>query len=47
MISITNAANLEGKTKKRVSQLAGVVVKRQHEKVKFYNKFLRTSCIDL
>jgi hypothetical protein len=47
MISITHTANLEGKTKKeRVSQLAGVLVKRQHEKVKFYNKFLMISCID-
>jgi hypothetical protein len=46
MISITHTANLEGKTKKRVSQVAGVLVKRQHEKVKFYNKFLMISCID-
>jgi hypothetical protein len=37
---------LRGKQIKRVSQLAGVLVKRQHEKVKFYNKFLIISCID-
>jgi hypothetical protein len=40
MISIPHTANLEGKTNQKSISAAGVLVKRQHEKVKFYNKFL-------